>query len=368
MSDLSPECAPKRTFANASEFMGSRPKCGSKLQANLPGGLWRRTEGGITFDKKCERSEPIGMALHGRHERGGHGHGVAPQRFESAFAIATLLNLALVALQVVYGILAHSIALLADAGHNLGDVLALLLAWGAYVLARWHPTERYTYGFRSASILAPLLSAAILLLATGAIVWEAIRRFMEPPVVAGTTVMAVAGIAVVLNALAAWLFMAGSRDLNIRSAFLHMAADAGVSFGVVVAGGAILLTGWNWIDPLVSLIIAAVIAWGTWGLLRDAVTLSLQGVPPDMEPAQVRSYLEALPGVAGVHDLHIWAMSTTETALTCHLVMPGGVPGDAFFTRLSHDLHDRFGIEHPTVQIEIGEPAHPCRLAPEHVV
>ncbi len=311
------------------------------------------------------------MTLHEGHQHGGHvhGHAHAPQSFGTAFALGTLLNVALVAIQIVYGILAHSIALLADAGHNLGDGLGLLLAWGAYALARWHPTERYTYGFRSASILAPLLNAAILLVATGAIIWEAIRRFLEPPVVAGTAVMVVAAIAVVLNALAAWLFMAGSRrDLNIRGAFLHMAADAGVSFGVVIAGGAILLTGWHWIDPLVSLAISAVIVWGTWGLLRDAVTLSMQGVPREIDPADVRGYLEQLPGVADVHDLHIWAMSTTETALTCHLVMPDGAPGDAFFTRLSRELHDRFGIGHPTVQIEVGEAAHPCRLAPEHVV
>ena len=213
------------------------------------------------------------------------------------------------------------------------------------------------------------MNAAILLIVTGAIIWEAIRRFLEPPVVAGSTVMLVAGIAVVLNALAAGLFMAGGRrDLNIRGAFLHMAADAGVSFGVVLAGGAILLTGWHWIDPLVSLAVSAVIVCGTWGLLRDALTLSLQGVPREIEPADVRFYLEALPGVAGVHDLHIWAMSTSETALTCHLVMPEGAPGDAFFTKLSRELHDRFAIGHPTVQIEVGEAAHPCRLAPEHVV
>ena len=311
------------------------------------------------------------MSVQHRHQHDDHLHGggSAPGSFGTAFAIGTLLNIALVAIQVVYGILAHSIALLADAGHNLGDVLGLLLAWGAYGLARWHPTERYTYGFRSASILAPLLNAVILLIATGAIVWEGIRRFVDPPIVAGTTVMAVAGIAVVLNALAAWLFMAGGRrDLNIRGAFLHMAADAGVSLGVVVAGGAILLTGWNWIDPVVSLVISAVIVWGTWGLLRDAITLSMHGVPPEIEPARVRTYLEGLPGVASVHDLHIWPMSTTETAMTCHLVIPEGIPGDAFFARLSRDLRDRFGIEHPTVQIEVGDEAHPCQLAPAHVV
>jgi len=233
-----------------------------------------------------------------------------------------------------YGIYAHSIALIADAGHNLGDALGLLIAWGAYVLARWEPTDRYTYGFRSASILAALVNAAILLIATGAIVWEALRRFAEPPPVAAPTVMVVATIAIVVNLASAWLLRGGEHDLNIRGAFIHLLADAAVSVGVVAAAGIILLSGWYWVDPAVSLIISGVIVWGTWGLLKSAVTLSLQAVPGGIEPAHVRQYLEMLPGVSSVHDLHVWAMSTTETALTCHLVIPGGAPGDEFINQI----------------------------------
>jgi len=265
-----------------------------------------------------------------------------------------------------YGIYAHSIALIADAGHNLGDALGLLIAWGAYVLARWEPTDRYTYGFRSASILAALVNAAILLIATGAIVWEALRRFAEPPPVAAPTVMVVATIAIVVNLASAWLLRGGEHDLNIRGAFIHLLADAAVSVGVVAAAGIILLSGWYWVDPAVSLIISGVIVWGTWGLLKSAVTLSLQAVPGGIEPAHVRQYLEMLPGVSSVHDLHVWAMSTTETALTCHLVIPGGAPGDEFINQIWDELHWRFGIAHPTIQIETGDQA--CRLAPAHVI
>jgi cobalt-zinc-cadmium efflux system protein len=282
------------------------------------------------------------------------------------FAVGAILNFALVAAQLLYGIYAHSIALIADAGHNLGDALGLLIAWGAYVLARWEPTDRYTYGFRSASILAALVNAAILLIATGAIVWEALRRFAEPPPVAAPTVMVVATIAIVVNLVSAWLLRGGEHDLNIRGAFIHLLADAAVSAGVVAAAGIILLTGWYWVDPAVSLIISGVIVWGTWGLLKSAVTLSLQAVPGGIEPADVRQYLEMLPGVASVHDLHVWAMSTTETALTCHLVIPGGAPGDEFINQICDELHRRFGIAHPTIQIETGHQA--CRLAPAHVI
>ena len=227
-------------------------------------------------------------------------------------------------------------------------------------------THRYTYGFRSASILASFLNAVILFIVTGAIVVEAIRRFFEPAPVQGTTVIVVAAFAIVLNAVAARVLMTGKSDLNIRGAFLHLVADAAISFGVVVAGAVILLTGWNWIDPVVGILISAVIVWGTWGLLRDSVNLSLDAVPSGISPSEVRSHLEALPGVARIHDLHIWAMSTTETALTCHLVMPGGYPGDSFVVETCHQLHHRFGIDHPTLQVELGE--HVCALEPEHVV
>src|SRR5215813_7595619 len=298
----------------------------------------------------------------------GHAHVHAPKDFGAAFAIATALNVGLVAIQVVYGIAAHSVALLADAGHNSGDALGLMIAWGAHVLARLNPTLRYTYGFRSASILAALLNGVILLVATGAIAWEALRRLFEPGEVAGMTVMLVAAVGIVINALSAWLLMAGQKsDLNIRGAFLHLVADAAVSLGVVVAGGVILLTGWNWLDPAVSIAISLVIVWGTWRLLREAVNQSLSAVPADIEPADVARYLGELPGVSAIHDLHVWAIGTTETALTCHLVMHGGHPGDRFLQAVYHDLHDRFGIAHPTLQIELGD-ADLCKLAPDHVV
>lgn len=304
---------------------------------------------------------------HDAHDHhGGHVH--APKDFGPMFAIATALNVTLVAIQVFYGIAAHSVALLADAGHNFGDALGLVIAWGAHVLAKLNPTSRYTYGFRSASILAALLNGVILLVATGGIAWEAIQRFFEPGVVAGMTVMIVAAIGIVINGLSAWLLLAGQKDdLNIRGAFLHMVGDAAVSLGVVIAGGVIILTGWNWLDPAVSIVISAVIVWGTWGLLREAVNHSLSAVPSDIDPKQVATYLSGLAGVDAIHDLHVWAMSTTETALTCHLVMPKGHPGDEFLQRLYHQLHDKFEIEHPTLQIEIGN-AGACKLAPDHVV
>lgn len=306
---------------------------------------------------------------HDAHDHDHHGEHVhVPKDFGPMFAIATALNVGLVAIQVFYGIAAHSVALLADAGHNFGDALGLVIAWGAHVLAKLTPTSRYTYGFRSASILAALLNGVILLVATGGIAWEAIQRFFEPGDVAGITVMIVAAMGIVINGLSAWLLMAGQKDdLNIRGAFLHMVADAAVSLGVVIAGGVIILTGWNWLDPAVSIVISAVIVWGTWGLLREAVNHSLSAVPSDIDPKKVATYLSGLPGVDAIHDLHVWAMSTTETALTCHLVMPKGHPGDEFLQGLYHQLHDKFEIEHPTLQIEIGN-AGACKLSPDHVV
>ena len=302
------------------------------------------------------------------HDHDDHGHTHAPKNFGPMFAIATALNVGLVVVQVFYGITAHSVALLADAGHNFGDALGLVIAWGAHVLAKLNPTTRYTYGFRSASILAALLNGVILLIATGAIAWEAVQRFSEPGEVAGLTVMIVAAIGIVINGLAAWCLMAGQKgDINIRGAFLHMIADAAVSLSVVVAGGLIILTGWNWLDPAMSIIISVVIVWGTWGLLREAVNQSLSAVPSAIDPQEVSEYLKGTPGVGGIHDLHIWAMSTTETALTCHLVMPKGHPGDEFIAKLCHQLHDKFQIAHPTLQIELGD-AGVCKLAPEHIV
>jgi cobalt-zinc-cadmium efflux system protein len=305
---------------------------------------------------------------HDHHHHGGHNHTHAPKNFGAMFAIATALNLGLVAIQVFYGVVAHSVALLADAGHNFGDALGLVIAWGAHMLAGLNPTALYTYGFRSASILAALLNSVILLVVTGGIAWEAIGRFFEPGEVAGLTVMVVAAIGIGINGLSAWLLMSGQKDdLNIRGAFLHLVGDAAVSFGVVVAGGAILMTGWSWLDPAVSIVISALIVWGTWGLLREAVNRSLGAVPSDIDPEAVAGYLRELSGVEAVHDLHVWAMSTTETALTCHLVMPKGHPGDEFLRRLDQELHHRFRVAHPTIQIELGD-AGECKLAPEHIV
>ena len=315
------------------------------------------------------------MASHHAHEHGHHhdhghhhGHSHAPATLGTAFAIATALNIALVVIQATYGVLAHSMALLADAGHNAGDVLALVLAWGSHAISQKHPTERYTYGFRSSSIIAALINATILLVVTGAIAWAALERLFAPQPVVGGTVMVVAALAIVINGAAAVALSRGNTgDLNVYGAFLHLVADAAVSAGVVIAGLIILLTGWLWVDPLASLLISGVIVWSTWGLLRDSAKMSLQGVPPQIDPGAVRVYLQTLPAVVEVHDLHIWPMSTTETALTCHLVMPGGHPGDAILNAMTQQLHTRFGIAHATIQIELADSDEMCALAPEHV-
>lgn len=298
---------------------------------------------------------------HGRH------HG--PIDFGHAFAIATTLNIALVVAQVVFGVLANSVALIADAGHNLGDVLGLLLAWGAHGMARWQPTKLYTYGFRSASILAALFNGIILLVATGAIAWEALQRLGDTTDVAGVTVTVVAAVGIAVNGGSAWLLMAGRQgDLNVRGAFLHLLGDAAISLGVVAAGAVIVATGWNWLDPVASLVIAVLIVWGTWGLLREAIMMSLDAVPKGVDGARVEGYLRGLPGVSEVHDLHIWAMSTTETAMTAHLVRPGAGLDDHLLHEISHELEHRFGISHATLQIEAGNTEHACPLAPDHVV
>jgi cobalt-zinc-cadmium efflux system protein len=273
-----------------------------------------------------------------------------------------------VIVEAIFGVLGNSTALLADAGHNLSDVLGLLVAWGAAVLSQRSPTTRFTYGLRSTSILAALFNAMFLLTAVGAIAWEAVQRFGRPEPVAGKTVIVVAAIGIIINGLTAWLFASGRKDdINIRGAFLHMTADAAVSAGVVVAGAIILLTSWHWVDPVVSLVICAIIMWSTWGLLRDSIRLSLDAVPPGLDIGEVRSFLESCPGVKALHDLHVWPMSTTETALTGHLVMPGGHPGDDFLMDTAHELHDRFRIGHVTLQVETSE-STVCALAPNHVV
>ena len=298
-----------------------------------------------------------------------HSHDHAPKSFGAAFAIGIGLNTAFVAIETWYGVQAHSLALLSDAGHNLSDVLALLLAWFATWLAARKPSQRFTYGLRSSTILAAVINASVLLVVMGGIAWEALQRFAHPVAVNSTTVMAVAAVGVVINTLTALLFMSGRhQDLNIRGAFLHMAADAAISLGVVLTGWGMLATGWLWLDPAVSVVLVGVIVAGTWSLLRESLGLALHAAPAGLEPTAVRDYLSTLPGVTQVHDLHIWAMSTTESAMTAHLVMPAGYPGDAFLTRIACDLHDKFDIDHPTLQVETGDPEFPCSLAPDHVV
>ncbi|MBU2032363.1 MAG: cation diffusion facilitator family transporter [Alphaproteobacteria bacterium] len=289
------------------------------------------------------------------HQHGaGHGHSHAPADFGNAFLIGIVLNTAFVAVEATYGWLSGSMALIADAGHNLSDVLALMLAWAASVAAKRPATERFTYGYKSSTILAALANAALLLIAVGAILYETVARMADPAPVKGMTMVVIAGIGIVINTGTALLFLRGrADDLNIRGAFLHMAADALVSLGVVIAGLAILWSGALWIDPAVSLVIVLVIAWGTWSLLKDSLKMSLQAVPPGISESAVRGYLAGLPGVEAVHDLHIWPMSTTETALTAHLVMPGGHPGDAFLSEIAGELEHHHRIGHATVQVEI---------------
>lgn len=299
---------------------------------------------------------------HDHNHHHGHDHHHAPN-FNRAFGIGIALNIAFVAVETWFGWRADSLALLADAGHNLSDVLGLVLAWLGMFVARLQPNDRYTYGRQRASILAALVNALVLLAVMGGMAWEAIRRFSDPAPIAGETVIAVAATGVVINGITAWLFMAGSHgDLNIRGAFLHMAGDALVSLGVVVAGFLYLKTGWLWLDPLLSLIIAALILYATWGLFSQSLRLTFDGVPSSIELGAVRTYLRELPGVTDIHDLHVWAMSTSESALTAHLIMPEGHPGDDFLHQLGQQLHDRFDIDHATVQIEAGDTDKPCRL------
>lgn len=290
-------------------------------------------------------------------------HHHPPRSYTRAFAIGVVLNLSFVAVEVAFGFWSQSVALLADAGHNLGDVLGLALAWAAAYLSTVGPNERRTYGLRRTSIYAALINALVLLLATGAITWEAVRRIAQPAPVTGTTMMAVAAVGVLVNGATAILFLSGRRDdLNVRGAFLHMTADAAISLGVVVSGALIQWQGWLWIDPAASLAIVAAILINTRDLLRESVNLALDAVPSGIDPVSVRDYLEKLPGITGAHDLHIWAMSTTETALTVHLVKPDGQIDDAFLAEVTHVLHDRFGIMHPTVQLERGDMTHSCTL------
>jgi cobalt-zinc-cadmium efflux system protein len=289
---------------------------------------------------------------HSSEGHAGHAHHL-PATFGKAFAIGITLNILYVVAQALFGLAAHSLALIADAGHNLGDVMGLGMAWGASVLARRQPDLRYTYGLRRSTILASLANAILLLVAVGGITWEAIRRFGEHQQVAGLTVICVAAVGILVNGITAMLFASGRKgDLNIKGAFMHMAADAAVSAGVVIAGFVILLSGWWWLDPVVSLLINAVIVWGTWGLLRDSLDMTMDAVPPTVDMPGVQSYFRDLPGVSDVHHLHIWPLSTTETALTVHLVKPQSEDDDALLLTVCGELSTRFGIEHATIQFE----------------
>ena len=310
---------------------------------------------------------------HHQHDHAGHDHGLgrahvhAPASFGKAFAIGISLNIALVVAEAVYGYIGNSTALLADAGHNLSDVLGLVVAWGASIAAKRAPSGRFTYGLRASTILAALANAIFLLVATGAIGWEAILRLREPEPVAGVTVMVVAGIGILINGFTALLFARGRKDdINIEGAYLHMAADAAVSLGVVVSAALIIWTGWLWLDPLTSLVICAVILWSTTSLLRGSIDMSMAAAPKGTDLAAIRRFLLARPGVSDIHDLHVWPISTTETALTCHLVMPTGA-GDAFLMETAQLLKASFRIGHTTLQIET-HPDNGCALAPDDVV
>ncbi len=293
------------------------------------------------------------MPAHDHHDH--HHHAPPAAGFGRAFAIGIAINLTYVAIEAAAGLATGSMALLADAGHNLSDVLGLALAWGGVRLAARAPSARFTYGLKRSGILAALANGVLLVLACGAIAAEAFQRLLAPQPVPGGTVMAVAAGGIVVNGITAWLFARGRKgDVNIRGAYLHMLADAGISAAVVVSGFLILKTGLNWIDPALSLVVVAIILRGTWGLLRESVAMALDAVPDGIDSAAVAAFLKTRPGVATVHDLHIWAMGTTDTALTAHLVMPDGHPGDAALAGLAHDLEHRFGIGHATIQVETG--------------
>ena len=314
-----------------------------------------------------DHAQPGDAAGHD-HDHGGAGHVHAPASFGKAFAIGIVLNAALVMAEAVYGYLGNSTALMADAGHNLSDVFGLLVAWGASVVSNRPPSGRFTYGLRGSSILAALANAIFLLVATGAIGWESIQRFSNPEPIAGITVMVVATLGIVVNGVTALLFARGRKgDINIQGAFLHMAGDAAVSAGVVISAALIIWTGWLWLDPAMSLVICGVILASTWGLLRGSVDMSLSAVPPSVDLGAVRVFLSDRPGVAQIHDLHVWPISTTETAMTCHLVMPGGHPGDEFLMECCRMLKKSYKIGHATLQIEVSE-GNECALAPDSVV
>jgi cobalt-zinc-cadmium efflux system protein len=305
---------------------------------------------------------------HNHAHHGHHAHGpIDPAN--RAFAVGVVLNLSFVVVELFFGFWANSLSLLADAGHNFSDVIGLLIAWGAIALAKRKPSARFTYGLRSTTILAALANAMLLLVAVGGIVWEGAHRLAAPEVVNGSAMIWVALFGVFINVGTALMLQNSNKnDINMRGAYLHMMADAAVSLGVVFSGLAMLWLGWLWLDGAMSILIAVVILWSTWGLFRESINLTLHAVPAQIEVAMVRDYLAGLQGVAEVHDLHIWAMSTTEIALTAHLLMPAGHPGDEFLNEVSDGLEKQFHIRHATLQVEIGNSVVSCRLAPEEVV
>ena len=302
---------------------------------------------------------------HGHDHAHGHGHHHHgdPNTMGRAFAIAIVLNLGFVGVEFFYGFLANSTALMADAGHNLSDVLGLMLAWGAAILAKRLPNQRYTYGLRSTSMLAALFNAMLLMVACGGIAFEAVQQLAHPEPVGGFTVSVVAGVGILINGFSAWLFMSGSKDdINIRGAYLHMAADAAISLGVLVAGLIVRYSGWNWVDPAVSMVIVAIIVYSTWSLLKQSLRMMLAAVPDNVDRGEIEQFLRERPGVTEVHDLHIWAMSTTETALTAQLVTPAGYPGDVAVDDITRQLREDFSIQHSTLQVRLGTTVHECCL------
>jgi cobalt-zinc-cadmium efflux system protein len=306
---------------------------------------------------------------HHHHHHDHHAHEHVQANNGRAFVVGIGLNLTFVVVEVVYGVLSHSVALLADAGHNFGDVLGLGLSWGAMALASLKPSKRRTFGFRRTTIVASAANALVLLFVTGGLTWESIRRLLEPAHAQGTTMVVVALVGAVVNTASALLFMrGGSRDINVRSAFLHLASDAVLAVGVAITGGLIVATGWLWLDPAVSIVLAIAILAGTWSLMRKSLDLMLDAVPEGIDPEEVKAFLGAQPGVIEVHDLHIWAMSTTETALTAHVVMPGGSMRPTFLVDVCKNLHEKFDIDHATVQVDPEEAPDPCALAPDEVI
>jgi cobalt-zinc-cadmium efflux system protein len=297
------------------------------------------------------------------HDHGHHHHHGDPNTMGRAFAIAIVLNVAFVAIEFFYGFLANSTALMADAGHNLSDVMGLMLAWGAAILARRAPNQRYTYGLRSTSMLAALFNAMLLMAACGGIAWEAVQQLIHPDPVAGLTVSVVAGVGILINGFSAWLFMSGSKDdINIRGAYLHMAADAAISLGVLVAGLIVRYSGWNWLDPVVSMLIVGFIVYSTWSLLTQSLRMVMAAVPDSVDRADIEAFLRSQPGVSAVCDLHIWAMSTTENALTAQLVTPAGYPGDPLLDAISKALREDYAIAHSTLQVRVHAAALECCL------